>query len=170
MNEFEQIGKILKTKGFDGTTVISLDYPLIDDSFKALFIQKGAMYSPLLIDKMEEIDEFTLHIKWTQYTTKEHAQSLNNTDLYIPSNLIEKYFDKEAVEDFIGYMAYNHEEPLGEVIQLFENKFQETIEVELPTGKKILIPLIDEFVVTIDDDLKKIYCNLSKEYIETFSV
>jgi 16S rRNA processing protein RimM len=163
------IGKILKTKGFDGTTIVGLEMPIIDTSFKACFIQKNNQQSPLLIESMTEVDDFTLHIKWKNYESKELAQSICNRELFMDIALVEKYFDQEVDEDYIGFDVYNFDEKIGEVIDIFENNFQETIEVKLADDKNLLIPFIDEFIETIDEDKQAIYCNLSPEFTEMFT-
>jgi 16S rRNA processing protein RimM len=168
-SNWTQIGKILKTKGFDGTTIVGLDLPMHDATFKACFIQKNNQYSPLLIESMTEVDDFTLHIRWKNYASKELAQSICNRELYLDSDLVEKYFDIEEDEDYIGFEVYNFEEKIGEVVDILENNFQETIEVKISENKHLLIPFIDEFIETIDEDKKIIYCNLSPEFIEMFS-
>ncbi len=169
MENWATRGKILKTKGFDGTTVIGLNMPIIDAEFKACFIQKNNQYSPLLIESISEIDDFTLHIRWKNYSSKELAQSICNRELYMDNNQVEMYFDIEEDEDYIGFDVFNFEDKIGEVIDILENNFQETIEVNLVDDKKLLIPFIDEFIETIDEDKKAIYCSLSPEFIEMFS-
>lgn len=165
----KKVGMILKTKGFDGTTIVNFDYPILKPDFKALFVSKGSMYQPLLIEKIEQSDDFTLLIKWKNYNSKEEAQLLHNKEVYLEENLILNYFDEEEQDDLIGYEVYNGEEKLGEVIDLYQTNQQETLEVRLIDDKKLLIPLIENYVVTIDDEKEIIYCELSKEFIEMFS-
>lgn len=167
---FAPIGKILKTKGFDGTTIVSFDYEVIQDNFKAFFIQKGSQYTPLLIDRRESVDATTYHIVWKNYNNKELAVSLNNTPLFIQENNVEQFFDIENDDDIIGYRVVNSDEPLGEVIELYDNGQQETIEVALNNGKKLLIPLVEEYIEWIDDESEIIVAKLSSEFIEMFSV
>jgi ribosomal 30S subunit maturation factor RimM len=83
--------------------------------------------------------------------------------------LAEKHFDLEEIEDYMGFEVYNFDEKIGEIVDIFENNFQETIEVKLSDDKNLLIPFIDEFIETIDEDKKIIYCNLNPEFIEMFS-
>lgn len=115
MNSFIKIGTILKTKGFDGTTLVVLDTAIIDSSIKAVFIQKGSMYSPLIIEKLTKIDDYTLHIKWANYSSKEQAQTLNNREIFINETLLGQFFDEELSEDLVGYAIYNLDENIGEI-------------------------------------------------------
>lgn len=169
MDSLKKIGTILKTKGFDGTTIATFDYPILRTDLKALFISKGSMHQPLLVEKLEQSDDFTLLIKWKNYNSKEEAQILHNKELFLDENLIPQYFDKEELDDLIDYEVYNGEEKLGTVIELYKTNQQETLEIKLENGEKLLVPLIEEYIVTIDDEKEAIYCNLSEDFIKMFS-
>jgi 16S rRNA processing protein RimM len=169
MNSPKKIGIILKTKGFDGTTIVSFDFPVLKADFKALFIAKGIMYLPLLIEKMEQMDDFTLQIKWKNYNSKEQAQLLHNKELFLDEDQISMYFAEEELDDLIGYEVYNRDENLGKVIDLYQSNQQETLEVELGNSKHLLIPLIEAYIITIDDDKQTIHCDLDKDFIELFT-
>ena len=157
MNSFIKIGTILKTKGFDGTTLVALDAAIIDSSIKAVFIQ------------LTKIDDYTLHIKWTNYSGKEQAQALNSREIFMDEKLLSQFFDEEIAEDLVGYEVYNLEAKIGQVITIYQNNHQETLEIKLSNDKLLLVPLIDEYVMTIDDDKMTIYCQLTEDYIELFS-
>ena len=60
---------------------------------------------------------------------------------------------------FIDYLIYNNNSIIGKIIDVVENKNQDLFEV-VYNEKRILIPLIDEFVVNIDNENKKIIMNL----------
>ena len=62
---------------------------------------------------------------------------------------------------FIDYLIYNNNSIIGKIIDVVENKNQDLFEV-VYNEKRILIPLIDEFVVNIDNENKKIIMNLPK--------
>lgn len=169
MSNWIKVGKILKTKGFDGTLIISFDFEMTDRSAKAFFIQKNKQYIPLLVEKMGSVDEETHLIRWVNYSTKERAQALHNQELFLPEDSAQKHFLIEDSDEFIGYEVFNGEMLLGIVIGLIENNFQETLEIKLNNDKILLIPFIEQYVDTIDEDKQAIYCHVSEEFIETFS-
>lgn len=164
-----EIGKILKTKGFDGTTIVQFYQPIIDSTFKAFFIGKNSQYIPLLIEKFNPIDEDSAHIIWARYKSKELAVSLSNQEIFMEEDIAKLHFNLEALEDFAGYQVFNFDKMIGIVSGLYENNLQETLEVEMSDGKKLLIPLIDEMIQIIDDEKQAIYVELDDEFIKTFS-
>ena len=60
---------------------------------------------------------------------------------------------------FVDYVIYNKNSIIGKIIDIVENKNQDLFEVVV-NEKRILIPIVDEFVVNIDNDNKKIIMNL----------
>lgn len=169
MSEFKSIGKILKSKGFDGTTIVAFNLPILDTSIQAFFIKKGSMHQPMLVDSIEIKDEYTAWVKWKNISSKEEASLLHNKELFLNPEIIANKFNAEEIDDLIGYEVYSDEEMLGIVMALYQTAQQETLEVNLSNGKKLLIPLIEEYILTIDDDEQKIYCELTPEFIDMFS-
>jgi 16S rRNA processing protein RimM len=167
--EFTNIGRILKTKGYDGTTIVEFYHENISTAFKAVFIDKGNQKTPLLLSKIDLVDEFTANILWTKYNSKELAVSLNNCEIYMASDIVKDHFDMEEEDNYIGYEVHNFGEKIGLVSDVLQNQFQEIIEITTEDKKTILIPFIDEMIVTIDEDLRVIYCELDAEYLKTFT-
>ena len=60
---------------------------------------------------------------------------------------------------FVDYVIYNNNSIIGKIIDIIENKNQDLFEVVV-NEKRILIPIVDEFIVNIDNDNKKIIMNL----------
>ena len=77
---------------------------------------------------------------------------------------MEKLFEKWIAVDwgtssFRAYLIYNNNSIIGKIIDVVENKNQDLFEVVF-NENRILIPLVDEFVVNIDNENKKIIMNL----------
>lgn len=162
------VGKIHKTKGFDGTTVVEFFYSVTNENFMAFFIEKGTQYTPLIVESISSADG-NYHIRWKKYHSKELAQTLHHQDLYMDEKLFSQHFEEEDNEDVVGYEVYNYEHKIGFVSHIFDHGYQETLEVTLVDDKKLLIPYIDEMILTIDDDQRAIYCALNSEFLTTFT-
>ena len=144
-------------------------FPTSAHKFKALCITKNEIHSPLLISSIDLIDKSTAHIKWLNYDSKEQSQSLNNEQVFILEERAESHFDLTEDESYEDFEVYNGDKKLGIVSSIFENNFQETLEIELDSGKKLLIPFIDEYVSTIDEYKKIIYTQVTEDFITMFS-
>ena len=85
---------------------------------------------------------------------------MTGIEIYSENNLIKSEnlkTNKNYI--FIDFVIYNNNSIIGKIIDIIENKNQDLFVVVF-NEKRILIPLVDEFVVKIDNDNKKILMNL----------
>ena len=88
------------------------------------------------------------------------AKKLAGVEIYVENNLIKsEVLEKNNNYIFVDYVIYNNNSIIGKIIDIVENKNQDLFEVVV-NEKRILIPIVDEFVVNIDNDNKKIIMNL----------
>lgn len=71
------------------------------------------------------------------------------------------------VRDLIGMQVVTEEgEELGEVTDVIQNTTQDLFEVELPEGRKVLIPKVDAFVRNIDGEARRITVRLQEGLLD----
>lgn len=169
-NALIPVGTILKTKGFDGTLLVEFYYEIHHDVFKVLFIKTNEIETPLLISKSHQDSESTYGIQFQSYDTKEKAQKLNGTTVYMSEDMALKHFDVIEDDDYIGYEVYDRDLFLGTVVEVYTTKFQETLEIEEPHGTKFLIPFVDELLNEIDPDTRKIVYELPLGYLDSIKI
>jgi len=161
--ELVEIGKILKTKGFEGETLVSWNFEAMDiKEIKGFFFEKNEKKTPIVAEYIEPIDEFSAVIKWALYNQKETATTLNNCPLYLMHELAEKHFEIDHVEGWIGYEVYDDQVSIGLVSDVLDNKMQLLLELE----NGILIPFVEEFIDEINVEEQKIYMQLPEGILE----
>ena len=57
-------------------------------------------------------------------------------------------------------------EELGTVTDVIQNTAQDIFEVELPSGKKVLIPKVDAFIPRIDGQARLVYVRLQEGLLD----
>lgn len=164
--QFVKIGKILKSKGFDGTMRIAFDYDLIDKNFKAFFIQKQGIFSPYLIEKIDFDGESAL-VKFTKIKSKEETTGLNQMELFLPEHIAEQCFEIIDWEDYMDYTVYDKKTMLGSVIEIYESKAQTTLEVKLQnTEKTVLIPYVKDWIIEENETDRILYFELPEGLLD----
>jgi 16S rRNA processing protein RimM len=165
-NQFVKVGKILKSKGFDGTMRVAFDYDLLEDSFKALFLEKKGVYSPYLIEKLDFDGESAL-VKFTKIKSKEETSGLNQMELFLPEHIAEQCFEIVDWEDYMEYTVYDKKTMLGQVIEIYETKAQTTLEVKLEgLEKTVLIPFVKDWILNEDEDNRILYFELPEGLLD----
>ena len=71
------------------------------------------------------------------------------------------------MRDLIGMQVVTEEgEDLGEVTDVIQNTAQDLFEVELPEGRKVLIPKVDAFVRSIDGETRTVTVRLQEGLLD----
>jgi ribosomal 30S subunit maturation factor RimM len=99
-----------------------------------------------------EIDSKTsIKIKIDDEEILKEAVRDGNVNVMLPHSDIDDLMHDQEEEDFIGMKAFFQDRLLGKVIESFFNGAQEVITIEDENGKEILIPMVDAYVIDIDD-------------------
>jgi len=103
-------------------------------------IEKVRYNKDVVILKLVDVDDRTT------------AESMKNKDIFIDeSDLAELPDDEYYVRDMLGISVVTDDgRTLGILSDVIQNKAQDLYEVEMPDGRKILIPAVAEFILNVD--------------------
>lgn len=150
-----EVGKLTGTNGIKGEVKFFVyDKYIIDASLKDMNI--------FLINLNDKVETFKIEKDY--YKSGKRILKLYGIDNI---NDVEKYSkmivclqkDLDIIEEaitMVGYHVYDKEMHIGEVVDEMENSFQSSVKV-LINGNSIWIPVVDRYVLEIDDDNKKIF-------------
>lgn len=96
------------------------------------------------------------------------AEARKNRDVSIlESDLVQLPEDTYYVRDLIGIAVEDEEEqPLGSLNDVLQNTSQDLYEIKLAGGKKILLPAVREFVISIDMENRKMKVKLPEGLLD----
>jgi len=147
-----QIAKILKSNGTDGGLLIGMrDIEADDINLKEpVFIEFDGLPVPFFIQDISPKGTSKAIIHLNDITNLEDAEEIVGRAVYVDS---EEENDEE--DDFMGWTVFDKKKKVG-VVDGFE---------DIPGNPclaigDILIPLHEDFVVSIDDDKQELYLNL----------
>lgn len=107
-------------------------------------------------------------LKLSDITDRDAAEKLRGKELFITEeDLPELPEGQFYVRDLIGMQVVTEDgETLGPVTDVIQNTAQDLFEVELETGRKVLIPKVDAFVLDIDADRRQITVRLQEGLLD----
>ncbi len=159
------IGKIVNAVGLKGEVKVycytdrkerfqELDGIWVEDVLR--HIQKARCQGNVAILKLEGIDD------------RNAAEAQKNKDVFMEeSELGELPEGTYYVRDLIGiHVAHKDGEALGELTDVIQNSGQDLYQIELESGKKILLPAVREFVLQIDMDERQMVVSLPDGLLE----
>ena len=158
------LGKILKPFSYKGELKIYIEDFYIDQikELDSFLLKIQGSYIPFTIKAITKNKSNIFRIFLDGIDSEDLAKKLADVEIYADNNLIKtEVLEKKNNYIFIDYVIYNNNVIIGKIIDIIENENQDLFEVVF-NEKRILIPLVDEFVVNIDNDNKKIIMNLPK--------
>lgn len=153
------LGKIVKKYSFKGELLVKLDTdePELYDQLDSVFIMVRNNLIPFFIERSQLHKSDLLRVKFEDVDTEEDADSLLKSDIYLPLEFLpELEGDKFYFHEVIGFTVEDTNfGVVGNITGINDTTAQALFEIDRD-GKEILIPLNDEFIVSIDRENKKI--------------
>lgn len=151
--EYIYIGEIINTHGIKGEVRIRSDFKYKKDVFKKdfnLYIGK---------DKIKEvINTYRVHKNYDMVT----FLNINNINDVLKYKGMNVYVNKDELsidgildEDIIGMMVYSNNKEIGKVTEIMKGVANDILVIEKDKNRH-LIPYIDEFIINIDVENKRI--------------
>jgi 16S rRNA processing protein RimM len=151
---FTIIGYIGKSYGLGGKFYLS--EPKIDAkalrSLKYVYVGNGV--EPDDVHALVSVEErgSKLCLGLEKIDTKEQALRLTHSAVFITDKQAKHLPGLEKETDLIGYRIYQDGEDLGEVTDVLHQPAQDIITFRTMNGPEIMVPFVDEFIVSIDED------------------
>ncbi len=161
------IGVIIKPHGYDGKLIVKLivDFYLL--KFKELFfLETDGLKVPFFFaEKPAKYKDSGLIIKFENISSDGEVNKLIGTQVFtLKENLnIEK---EEQIGEFFDFEVYNEQKYIGKVVSFINIPSNPVLSVSSENKNEILIPFVDDFILSIDKTCKKIVFTLPDGLIE----
>ncbi len=164
LNRFK-LGQIVNAVGLKGENRV---YPYTDykerfEELKQLYIE-DEIYE---IEKVRYMGQMVI-IKFVGISDRNAAEALKGKYLYIDRENARKLDEDEYfVADLIGMKVQDEAgNPVGTLSDVIQNTAQDVYEIELPDGKKFMIPAVGEFILDVDMDSRIMVVKLIEGMID----
>lgn len=160
--DYIYIGKIVNTFGIKGEVKIVSDFYEKDKVFKSGF---KLYISPMYIE--EEILSTRVHkgynlVLFKNYNNINDVLKYKDMGVYIKRSDLSLDKDEYLIEDLIGYDIYEEDKLLGKVDEVSKNN---SVLLKIKGDKVFYIPFIDEFIIKVDVESKKIITRNGSDFI-----
>jgi len=165
------LGKIAKKFSFKGEVLIYLDTdePELYEKMESVFVKFNKNLVPFFIENSNLHKGDFLRVKFEDIDNETEADSVIGCEIYLPLNMLPKlegnkfYFheviDFEIEDKRLGVF--------GKIVSINDTSAQPLFEV-LNGNVEILVPMIDQFLVKIDRENKKVIMDLPEGLVEMY--
>lgn len=165
------LGKIVKKYSFKGELLVKLDTddPSIYTKMESVFIDKNKNLIPFFIERSSLHKSTLLRVKFEDIDSEEDAEKLLKSEIYLPLEFLPQLTgNKFYYHEIFGFEAEDLSFGLIGIIKgVNDNTNQAILEIDR-NGSEILIPLIDDFIKSVDREQKKIILEVPEGLIDIY--
>ncbi len=165
------LGKITKPHGLKGEVQIWLDVDLPEayETLEALFLEQKGELIPYIIEQIQIRGKKSI-LKLEDFKKIEDTEKIVGLEVYLPLKKLPKLKGKQFYyHDVIGYEVCDKtpENKVGKLAAIYESTGQDLFAV-LKDEKEILIPIVDDFIVSIDHEAEQIVVSVPDGLIDLY--
>ncbi|MFH6962396.1 ribosome maturation factor RimM [Flavobacterium plurextorum] len=165
------LGKIAKKFSFKGEVLAYLDTdePELYENLESVFVECNKHLVPFFIETSSLHKNDFLRIRFEDVNTEEDADALIGNPIYLPLTMLPKLSgNKFYFHEVIGFEIEDQRLGVfGKITAVNDTTAQPLFEV-LNGEVEMLIPMIDQFLVKIDRENKKVIMNLPEGLVEMY--
>lgn len=165
------LGKIAKKFSFKGEVLIYLDTdePELYENTESVFVEFNKNLVPFFIENSSLHKNDFLRVQFEDVDSEEEADSILNCDVYLPLSMLPKLSgNKFYFHEVIGFEIEDKRLGVfGKIVSINDTTAQPLFEV-LNGEVEMLIPMIDQFLIKIDRENKKVIMDLPEGLVEMY--
>lgn len=159
-----KVGFILKPHGIHGELVIRFQEEFYEtlEEYPCLFLEIDHLLVPFFISdeglRFKSGESVITRLDWID--TDKKAKDLCGLSVYVDKNDVVEFEDELSAHALVGFALYDQTLGLiGEISEVHDYSGNVLLTVEYK-GKEALVPLNDELILRIDEDLREIELNI----------
>ena len=160
--DLQYLGEFIKLFSFKGELIFYSELKSVFvENLGSLFVNFNESYVPFQIIKVKSHKKNNYRTQLQNVNSESEAKRLLKKDIYIER--IENSDNSDYLVD--NFKVYNNNKYIGVVISTINKTEQSIMEVKM-SDKVVLIPLVDQFIVEINDEELKIDMNLPEGLLD----
>ncbi|MGM0545612.1 MAG: ribosome maturation factor RimM [Bacteroidota bacterium] len=164
-DQYRKIGYISRSHGVQGEVLIIPDVyaPTLFDILDLVRIEttRGDLV-PARIESVrvqEKNNRLSFFVKFEHVVDRTQAEKLRNFSVYADRDVVKSLLDSDTPPlDLTSFSVIADGKSIGTVDIMLENPAHPILQVTTDDQEQLLIPIVDEYVVDIDEETKQIQC------------
>ncbi len=165
------LGKIAKKFSYKGEVLVYLDTdePELYENLESMFVEHNKHLVPFFIADSNLHKSDFLRVRFEDVSTEAEADTLLGCAVYLPLTMLPKLSgNKFYFHEVIGFEIEDKRLGVFGIIQSVNDTTAQPLFEVLNGNVEMLIPMIDQFLVKIDRDNKKVIMDLPEGLVEMY--
>ena len=158
-----EIGKFQKAHALKGelNAILNIPEEYVENG-NPLIVETDGIPVPYYAESIRPKGSTSFLIKLEGIDSVEDASEMVNSAIYIPKDVLQEYIgDVMYDEDIEGFKVIDKcFGEIGELEFIDDSTENQLMVVRNPDGEEIYIPLVDDFIIDIDDTNKEIHTSI----------
>ena len=162
------LGRITKVSGYEGAVSVKLEKVFFENipEMESVFLEIDGKPVPFFISESEYSGAGTIKLTFEDFDSVEKVGEFINCKVFLTSGFI-RVDKQEDPSNLTGYSVFiNNNELLGSITEIISNPGQFLLSINSVNNKEILIPLHEDFIVSINDIEKFIVMDIPEGLID----
>ena len=162
------LGKITKLYGYEGAVTVKLEKSFTENIpvLESVFLEIEGKPVPFFISETDYPGADILRLKFEGYGSGEKVNEFIGCKVFLTSGSKGKSFENAPSELFGFKIILKDNSLVGTVKSITKNPEQWLLDVETETGREILIPFHEHFIIRVDKKKKTITMDLPEGLID----
>lgn len=162
--DITRVGKFQKTHGLKGelNTLLDIEPKYFEEDHPMIVAIEG-LYVPFYIESIRKKGNFSYLVKLIGIDSEKEASQFVNQDIFMLSSDKDEWLDEDEfyVDSFIGFEVMNKDDnkKIGKIIGI-DDTTENILFLLNRENEMIYIPVVDNFIVEIDEEDKIIVMDL----------
>ena len=165
------LGKISKKFSFKGEVLIYLDTdePELYENMESVFVEINKNLIPFFIENSSLHKNDFLRVSFEEVNNEQDADAIINKEVFLPLTSLPKLSgNKFYYHEVVGFEIEDKRIGVFGIIQSINDSAAQPLFEVLNGSLEILIPMIDQFLVKIDRQNKKVIMDLPVGLVEMY--
>jgi 16S rRNA processing protein RimM len=163
-DQYKMIGYIARSHGVQGDVLIipEIYAPTLFDFVDLVRIAnaRGDLI-PARVESVrvqEKNNRLSFFVKFEHIADRTQAEDLKHFAVYVERNKIENLLDQDDSIDFTSFEIWAEDQQIGSVETIIDNPAHPILRVLTSEQEQLLIPFVDEYILSVDEESQKIQC------------
>lgn len=162
--QYVMVGSIARSQGVDGTVLLipEICTPELFDTIDLVRLQDAR--GDLVPARIESIrvqqknNRLSFFVKFDHITDRNQAETIKNFRVYAAKTAVDHLIKQESSDSFISFeVKDNNDAIVGTVDEIIDSAAHPILVVNTE-ARQLLIPFVDEYIVSTDEKNAIIYC------------
>lgn len=166
------LGHISRKHGYKGELIAALDTDRASDyeNLESVFLEIQGELVPFFIEALARNSKGHFILQFEEIEDGEQAEKFIGREIYLPMEVLptlegKKFYyheviDFEMIDTTLG--------SIGTCLNVLDNSSQAIFLIQHPSGKEILVPAVDEFILEINREKKQISLECPEGLVDVY--